>query len=172
VTRVLLGDERHVDGAAQVWAEATAARDGAAQVAPLKLSRPIIAGVLSQPGAVLVVAVDDGGGDPVIGFAVAEPMPAASGAADSVAPATAEVRYVGVSPRHWGSGLGRGLLRRLCAELAAAGFGAAQLLVYVDNAPATRLYRQLGWRPDGRSQLHPRTGKPEQRYRLSLGGGC
>jgi ribosomal protein S18 acetylase RimI-like enzyme len=189
VTRVLLGDERHVDGAAQVWAEATATRDGADQIAPLELSRPVIAGVLSQPGAVLVIAVDDDDGDQVIGFAIAEPVPAATGpaapatgpaapatgpAAPAVGPAlpaTAEVRYVGVSPRRWRSGLGGCLLRRLCAELAAAGFGAAQLLVYADNAGATHLYRQLGWRPDGPPQPHPRTGKPEQRYRLSLAGG-
>jgi ribosomal protein S18 acetylase RimI-like enzyme len=181
VTRVLLGNERHVDGAAQVWAEATAARDGADRIAPLELSRPVIAGVLSQPGAVLVVAVDDVDGDRVIGFAVAEPVPAASGpavpasgpavaASGPATPATAEVRYVGVTPRHWGSGLGGTLLRRLCAELAATGYGSAQLLVYTDNAPATRLYRRLGWRPAGSPRPHPRTGKPEQRYRLSLSG--
>jgi len=44
----------------------------------------------------------------------------------------------------------------------------AQLFVYVSNRRATGLYEQLGWRPQGSPEPHPRTGKPQQRYRLTL----
>lgn len=163
---VLRGDNRHLDGAAMVWAEATAARDGHSDVAPLEVSRPIIARVLDQPGAVLVVALDDG--EQVVAFAVAEPVPARAGPGAAVQ--TAEVRYVGVGPQRWGAGLGRSVLRLLCAELAGAGFIEAQLLVYVDNTQAVGLYEQLGWQSEGIPAPHSRTGKPEQRYRLRLAG--
>jgi ribosomal protein S18 acetylase RimI-like enzyme len=166
---MLRGDERHLAGAAQVWAEATAARDGDPDVAPLAVSRPILAGVLARPGAVLVVALDEDENEQVAGFAVAEPV--TDGAGPGTRPATAEVRYLGVQPARQGTGLGRGLLRLICAELAAAGFTDAQLLVYADNTPAVRLYEQLGWRPEGTPAPHPRTGRAEQRYRLRLTGG-
>jgi ribosomal protein S18 acetylase RimI-like enzyme len=162
VTTVVRGDRSHIDGAAQVWAEATAARDGDPDVAPLEISRPIIASVLDQPRAVLVVALDQA--SQVAAFAVA--APAHDGAASSAT--TAEVEYVGVRPGRWGSGLARSVLRRLCPELAAGGFTDAQLLVYLSNQRAVRLYEQLGWLPQGSPRPHLRTGKPEQRYRLTL----
>lgn len=164
VTVVMVGDLRHLDGAAQVWAEATAARDGDPFVAPLELSRPVLARVLYRPGAVFVVALDDD--EQVVALAVAEPL-VADGEPGS-APATAEVKYVGVHPKQWGSGLGRSVMRLLCARLARAGFLDARLLVYADNARAVALYERLGWQPDGPATAHPRTGKPEQRYRLRL----
>ena len=163
MTAVLRGDDRHIDGAAQVWAEATAARDGDPDVAPLEDSRPIIARVLGRPGAVLTVALDES--NQVVAFAVA------ASAHDSAArpcASTAEVEYVGVRPGRWGAGLARRVLQLLCAELSADGFAEAQLFVYLDNRRATGLYEQLGWRPRGSPQPHPRTGKPQQRYRLTL----
>jgi ribosomal protein S18 acetylase RimI-like enzyme len=156
------GNRGHIDGAAQVWAEATAARDGDPDVAPLENSRPIIAGVADRPRRVLVVAIDEG--DQVVAFAVA--AAAADGSASPAA--TAEVEYAGVSPGNWGQGLARRVLQKMCAELAADGFTDAQLLVYVSNHRAVSLYEQLGWRPEGSPVPHRRTGKPEQRYRLSL----
>lgn len=165
MVRVLRGDKSHLNGAAQVWAEATAARDGDPGVAPLEFSRPLIAGVFGQPAAVLVIAQD--AHEHVVAFAVAEPVLAAGPGR----PATsAEVQYVGVQPGLWGTGLGGRVVRQLCAELAADGFLDAQLLVYVDNSRAVSRYQQLGWRPQGTPAAHPRTGKPEQRYRLRLGG--
>jgi ribosomal protein S18 acetylase RimI-like enzyme len=80
------------------------------------------------------------------------------------------VHYVGVQPGQWGTGLGRKVVQHLCAELAADGFLEAELLVYVDNARAVSLYRQLGWRPQGTPVPHSATRKPEQRYRLALIG--
>jgi ribosomal protein S18 acetylase RimI-like enzyme len=164
--RVLRGDESHLNGAAQVWAEATAARDGDPDVAALQCSRPIIAGAFGQPGAVLVIALDED--EQVAGFAVAEPLLA--DAEPGMPAESAEVQYVGVQPELWGTGLGRRVVQHLCAELTADGFLEAQLLAYVDNSRAVSLYQQLGWRPQGTPAPHPRTGKPEQRYRLKLGG--
>jgi ribosomal protein S18 acetylase RimI-like enzyme len=149
-----------VDAAAQIWAEATAARDGEDEVAELADSRPIIQGVLDRsPGSLLLLARTDDG-DPV-GFAAVEPLAGRE-------QATAELCYFGVSPRSWGQHVGERLLRALVAELAAAGITRAELSVYVANVRATRLYERLGWRAYGDPTPHPRTGKPEQRYRLAL----
>ena len=163
---MLRGDKGHLDGAAQVWAEATAARDGDSDVAALQISRPVLARFLDRPGAIFVVAVDQD--EQVVAFAVAEPA-SACGEPGAVA-ATAEIRLVGVRPVRWGAGLGRGVMQLLAAELAGAGFLDAQLLVYADNGKAVRLYEQLGWRAEGPLVSHPRTGRPEQRYRLRLPG--
>jgi ribosomal protein S18 acetylase RimI-like enzyme len=115
---------------------------------------------------VLVIALDDD--DQVVAFALAEPLLAD---AEPRRPATsAEVQYVGVQPKRWGTGLGRQVIQYLCAELAADGFLNAQLLVYADNSRAVSLYQRLGWRPQGTPAPHPRTGKPEQCYRLTLAG--
>jgi ribosomal protein S18 acetylase RimI-like enzyme len=158
------GDRSNIAGAAQVWAEATAFRDGDPEVAPLEDSRPIIAGVAGRPRSVLFVALDDQ--DQVTAFAVAAP---ALGSEDDPA-VTAEVEYVGVRPgRMGGPGLARGVLELLCAELAADGFTRAQLLVYVSNRRAVSVYQHLGWQAEGSPRPHRRTGKPEQRYRRMLG---
>lgn len=149
-----------IDAAAQIWAEATAARDGDHEVAELTDSRPIIQGVLDRsPGSLLLLAWSDEG-EPVA-FAAVEP-------AAEHGRATAELCYFGVSPPSWGLGVGERLLRGLVAELATAEFTSAELSVYVDNVRATRLYERLGWRAFGDPTPHPRTGKPEQRYRLAL----
>jgi ribosomal protein S18 acetylase RimI-like enzyme len=164
MVRLVRGDRIHIDGAAQVWAEATAFRDGDPDVAPLEDSRPIITGVAARPRSVLIVALDDE--DKVMAFAVA--APALECTDDLVG--TAEVEYVGVRPGGWGAGLASGMLELLCAELAADGFTRAQLLVYVSNRRAVSVYERLGWRAEGSPQPHRRTGKPEQRYRRTLGG--
>ncbi|MBQ1075144.1 phosphotransferase [Micromonospora sp. C31] len=44
-------DERHIDEAARIWAEATAARDGDTEIAPLRLARPLIEAVLDSAPA-------------------------------------------------------------------------------------------------------------------------
>ena len=164
MARLVRGDRSHIDGAAQIWAEATAFRDGDPDVAPLEGSRPIIAGVFGRPRSVPVVALDDE--DQVMAFAVA--APARAGTDDLVG--AAEVEYVAVRPGRWGNGLARGVLELLCAELAADGFTRAQLLVYVSNRRAVSLYERLGWQAAGRPQPHRRTGKPEQRYQRTLSG--
>jgi ribosomal protein S18 acetylase RimI-like enzyme len=154
---VRLGGPEDIDGAAAVWARATATRDGEAEIPSLDAARAVLLDSLRDERSTFVVAV---GGSAVIGFATAEPV----GSAD-----VAEVRYVGVDPAHWGTGVGAAVMARLAAELAAAGFLAAQLLVYADNASARRLYERMDWTWDGQEpSLHPRTGKPEVRYVIVL----
>jgi len=164
----LTRDPADVDAAAQIWAEATAARDGSEEVAELADSRPIIQGVLDRSArSLLMLARTEAGG--LAGFAAVEPAarPAPYPAADP-AQLTAQLSYFGVSPRLWGEGTGERMLRALAERLAGAGYSRAELSVYVDNARATALYERLGWQPCGSPTPHPRTGKPEQRYQLVL----
>ncbi len=153
------GHAEYVDEAAAIWAEATAARDGAAEVAPLSLARPLIQRVTERsPRSLLLVALD--AGERVVGFAAIEPAPADA--------ATADLRYLGVHPRNWSGGVGRQLLLALPGHLTAAGYVRAELDVYLDNRRAVDLYEHLGWRRTGDPAPHPRTGRLEQRYRLDL----
>jgi ribosomal protein S18 acetylase RimI-like enzyme len=148
-----------VDEAAQIWAEATAARDGLQTVPDLSVSRPVIEAVLDHSAdSFVLVARADGGS--AVGFAAVRP---AEGEQRS-----AEVRYLGVRPGSWGRGVGERLLRELRSRLTAAGYRRAELLVYVGNQRAIALYERLGWQACGGPTMHPRTGKPEQRYELQL----
>jgi ribosomal protein S18 acetylase RimI-like enzyme len=148
-----------VDEAAQIWAEATAARDGEEDVADLEVSRPIITGVLDRsPRALLLIARTAEG---TAGFAAVEPLGDTDGNA-------AEIRYLGVRPWMWGHGVGEALLRALPERLRAAGFGRAVLSVYADNSRATALYERLGWQLSGAATPHRVTGKPERHYELPL----
>lgn len=154
---VRLGDSRDVDGAARAWARATARRDDKPEIPPLQAARDVLLDSLRKERSTFVVAASDG---EVLGFAIAEPA----------SPRVAEVRYVGVDPAYWGAGVGRAVMARMADELASAGFRSAQLLVYADNLPARRLYERIGWQWDeAPPSAHPRTGKPEVRYRLRLG---
>ncbi|WP_212986274.1 GNAT family N-acetyltransferase [Actinoplanes auranticolor] len=149
----------HLDEAATIWTEATAARDGDAEIAPLSFARPIIQRVLeSSLRSLLLVAVDDTGR--VVGFAAVEPMAAHE--------TTADIRYLAVQPGHWGGGVARQLMAALPGLLAAAGFTHGELDVYLDNPRAVKLYEGHGWRPYGDASPHPRSGRLEQRYRLDL----
>jgi ribosomal protein S18 acetylase RimI-like enzyme len=149
-----------IDAAAQIWAEATAARDGRAEVAALADARPIIQGVLDRSAqAFLLIALS--ADEVAAGFAVIEP---AVGRSD----ATAEVTYIGVRPGMWGQGIGAALLRAASDRLTATGYVSVELSVYVANRRAVALYERLGWQPVGSPSPHPRTAKPEQRYGLRL----
>jgi ribosomal protein S18 acetylase RimI-like enzyme len=146
-----------IDAAAQIWAAATAARDGEDEVADLADSRPIIQRVLDRsPESVLLLARSEHGTP--LAFAAVEPI------SDRVA----ELTYFGVSPHLFGLGVGQELLRDLQHRLTARGYDRAELSVYTDNLRAIRLYGGLGWQPYGEPTPHRKTGKPEQRYRLSL----
>jgi ribosomal protein S18 acetylase RimI-like enzyme len=146
-----------IDAAAQIWAEATAARDGEDEVAGLEDSRPIIQGVLDRSAeSVLLLARSE------------ERTPLAFAAVEPIGDRIAELTYFGVSPQLFGRGVGKELLTDLHRRLAAHGYDQAELSVYTDNLRATRLYEGLGWQPYGEPTPHRRTGKPEQRYRVSL----
>jgi RimJ/RimL family protein N-acetyltransferase len=149
----------HLDDAAQIWAEATAGRDGDPDVAPLELSRPIIEAVLTASPRSLLLVASDHAWTPV-GFAVAEPLSGEEQAA--------ELRYLGVRPWAWGGGVATELLVALDRELADRGFTRAQLYVYVDNVRSVDLYRRMGWEPQPDVRIHPRSGRHEQRYTRDL----
>jgi len=148
-----------VDDAAQIWAEATAARDGDDEVADLRDSRPIIQAVLdrSPRSMVLIARAADG---TATGFAAVEPVP---GGRD-----TARLSYLGVRHGMWGQGIAERLLAELRLRLRAGAFTRAELSVYADNQRAVALYERLGWQSTGEPTPHPRTGRPEQRYQLTL----
>jgi ribosomal protein S18 acetylase RimI-like enzyme len=149
----------YLDEAGQIWAEATAARDGVPEIAPITESRPIIEGVVNgRPSGLLLVALDRAGA--AVGFAAIE-LPAGAGG-------VAEVRYLGVIPGLWGKGAAAALLGAVADELRNRGFREAILFVYEDNPRAVRLYRRLGWRPQLEAHTHPRSGRLERRYAIEL----
>ncbi len=150
----------YVDDAAQIWAEATAARDGDPDVAPLDVSRPVIDAVVnSSPRSLLLIALDADGR--ALGFAAAEPI-------SDVKAQRADLRYLGVRPDAWDEGIAAQLLTALHRQLKTTGFATAQLLVYTDNLRASALYQRHGWSPYGGPARHPRSGRPEQLYTLNL----
>jgi ribosomal protein S18 acetylase RimI-like enzyme len=149
-----------VTAAAQIWAEATATREGDDEVPGLDVARPVIQDVLDRsPRSFLLIARSADGA--ATGFAAVEPLPGADGAG-------AQVSYLGVRPQMWGQGVAGRLLQELLVRLKAAGFTHAELSVYVDNVRATALYERLGGQARGAPTPHPRTQKPEQRYELRL----
>jgi ribosomal protein S18 acetylase RimI-like enzyme len=149
--------QRLRDEAAQIWAQATARRDGDAQVGSLAEARPLIDAVLdSSVGSMLLVAYDGDG--PTVGFAAISPE----------ANGVAEVRYLGVRPDAWGRGVATALMTALPAALIDAGFTAAVLSVYVDNYPAVAVYQRARWTPSGEPTPHPQSHRLEQRYRMKL----
>jgi ribosomal protein S18 acetylase RimI-like enzyme len=153
-------DQPYLDAAAQLWAEATAARDHDDEVAGLDLARPVIDAVLaSSPRSRLFVGLAQT--EQVLAFAAVEPLRTSE-------TATAELRYLGVQPTQWGCGLGERLLRQVTDRLALLGFSRGELSVYTDNARAVALYEKLGWEAVGTPTKHPKTGKAEQRYGLGL----
>lgn len=157
--RLIDGTATHVDAAAQIWAEATAKRDGDADVAPLELARPIIQRVLdASPRAFLPIVL---AGDTTVAFAAVAPV-------DEVDGREAEIHYLGVAPAFWGHGVGGFLLESVCRELKLRGFARAGLSVYADNPAAVRLYERRGWQVYGEGKVHPRSGRLEREYRLIL----
>jgi ribosomal protein S18 acetylase RimI-like enzyme len=155
-----------IDEAAGIWAEATAVRDGDAEVPPLDLARPVIQGVLDRSSrSFLLIALSADG--TAGGFAAIEPVPGAPGAPGGDE-ATAQISYIGVCPRLWGQHIAETLLLETCRRLSDAGYASVELSVYVDNHRAAALYERLGWCAVGEPTAHPSTGKPEQRYSLRL----
>lgn len=146
------------DAAAQIWAEAVTRRDGSdPDASPITAVRPRIDAVLDGAGrGALLSALDPAGR--TVGF-VALSMPVGQ---------TAELGYLGVRPDAWGRGVASALLASVRSSLERAGVAQALLSVHVDNAAAVTSYVRAGWVPDGEPVPHERTGRPVQRYRLSL----
>jgi ribosomal protein S18 acetylase RimI-like enzyme len=151
---------QHLADAARIWAEATAARDGDAEIPPLGPSRDRIQQALDvSPRSLLLITVDESGS--VVGFATA----ATQAPGDKT---SAEIRYIGVRPDAWGRGGGSSLLLSAAALLHEAGFTTAVLEVYVDNVRAVRLYEKLGWHRIGAVRPHPGSGRLLEDYSLEL----
>jgi ribosomal protein S18 acetylase RimI-like enzyme len=151
---------QHLADAAQIWAQATAARDGDAAVAPLELSRELIQQVLdTSPQSLLLITVDESGA--VVGFATAAPRSPGD-------ETTAELKYIGVRPDAWGRGAGSSLLLSAAELLREAGFAKVVLKVYGDNVRAVRLYEKLGWHRIGAGHPHGVSGRLLEDYSLDL----
>lgn len=150
--------EADARAAAEIWAAATAARDGE-QPAPgdARTARAVIGAVLAAQGT-LLLALDQS--RRALGFATLQPVPQQE--------ACAELRYLAVRPELWGQGAGRALMRTLPMWLRELGFERAWLTVYADNARARSLYELAGWRATGETLRHDRTGKPMVRYELEM----
>lgn len=156
---VARGDD-YLDDAARIWAEATAARDGDPDVAPLDVARPLLESAVSGSAAALFLIALDGDGK-AVGFAIGEPVGAA-------AERRAELRYLGVGPDAWGGGVATRLLAAVRDELRARGFVEAELWVNDDNQRAIALYRRTGWEPVPEVRVNPRSGRQMRRYALRI----
>jgi ribosomal protein S18 acetylase RimI-like enzyme len=157
---VIAGPGEYLDEAGRIWAEATAFRDGSPDVAPLDAARAVIKPVVgSSAQSLLLVAL--GNDNDALGFAVAV-------TAGPVHDRRAELRYLGVRPRAWGGGIAARLLAALRDALSSRGFVEAELWVYCDNRRAIDLYRRTQWRASADVRIHPRSGRREQRYTLTI----
>jgi ribosomal protein S18 acetylase RimI-like enzyme len=147
-----------VEAAAQLWADATAARDGADHFQSLAWTRPVIAAAIAEvtDSAMLTAVAAD---DHPIGFAVIQ----------SSGPGVAIVRYFAVRSAVWGHGVGRRLLSELTYFLSARGFAGAELWVRNNNDAAIGLYERLGWGWDGASRPNPDSGHLMLHYTLDVG---
>ena len=149
-----------IESAARIWAHATAKRD---EVDPTDTSYeeavPLIRDVLARGENSYLLCVRDESEMRV--FAALQPV----GDHDST---SAELRYLGVAPGHWGAGWARRLLVALPDSLRARGYEEVELWVYADNIRAIFVYEAMGWQSTRDTRPHPKTGRTEQRYRLKL----
>jgi ribosomal protein S18 acetylase RimI-like enzyme len=84
--------------------------------------------------------------------------------------ADGELYAIYVDPEHWGTGVGRGLIRAGERRLAELGYTDVVLWVLEDNPRARRFYEAAGWSHDGSRQPIDLFGVslPEVRYRKRL----
>jgi GNAT superfamily N-acetyltransferase len=81
-----------------------------------------------------------------------------------------ELYAIYVTPEHWDTGAGRGLMDAAVEALREAGFAEAVLWVLEDNPRARRFYERAGWTVDGAVKEDEFLGTRvrEVRYRISL----
>jgi ribosomal protein S18 acetylase RimI-like enzyme len=73
-----------------------------------------------------------------------------------------------VDPRHWGAGIGRGLLARAEKEMHDRGWTVGELSTQVLNARARRLYERAGWQDTGGRHPHKDDGLEMAEYEREL----
>lgn len=157
---VVAGPSEYLDEVSQIWAEATAVRDGHCEIASLDAARAVIEAVVnSSAQSLLLVALSQD--NDALGFAAALPVGTAHDR-------RAELRYLGVRPQAWGGGIAVRLLAALREALRSRGFVEAELWVYRDNRRAIDLYRRMEWQTSSDVRIHPRSGQREQRYTQTI----
>lgn len=154
--KIVEGGPDDVDAAALIWAHAVAVRDGYDEVPTVEQARPGVERALAEKPSLLLLALD---GERPVGFV----------AGGRQAEGVAFVNYVGVHPDAWGKGVAQALLGEFPGRFATLGYTSAELMVYLYNERAVRLYEHLGWRAVGAPTPQPENGKLEQRYALALG---
>jgi RimJ/RimL family protein N-acetyltransferase len=84
--------------------------------------------------------------------------------------AEGELYTIYVAPQHWGSGVGRELIRAGEERLRELGHRSIVLWVLDGNARAQRFYEQAGWSADGERRTIEFVGQsiPEVRYAKTL----
>jgi ribosomal protein S18 acetylase RimI-like enzyme len=146
-----------IEAAALLWAEATAARDGAEHFQSLTWAGPAIAAAIAEAAdSQMLTAL--GAEDRPLGFAVTQ----------SSREGLAILRYFAVRSAMWGQGVGTRLLAEVARSLRARSFSGAELWVRENNRAAINLYEQLGWRFDGPTSLNPDSGHLMLHYTLDL----
>ena len=157
-------DPRVIEDAAAIWAQATAYRDDVdANDISVEDAVPLIRDVLAASPHSFLLAIADPETDAVVCFAAVQPE------REQSSPGRGELRYLGVSPEHWGEGWARRLLVALPDASRQEDFQDVILWVYADNTRAIWVYEAMGWNGTGRTRKHPVTGRVEAEYRLKLG---
>ena len=134
--------------AAQIWARATAERDGLLVPAAAEEKLPGIQHRLSTGNGSLHIARLRGR---AAGFAlvVAHEVMAHEVVAPEAVPreTVLELVYLAVAPGEWGAGIGRSLLAHVDDLARMTGAGRLELWVLEDNERAAGVYRRSGWKP-------------------------
>ncbi|HWS35100.1 MAG TPA: GNAT family N-acetyltransferase [Actinoplanes sp.] len=133
--------------AANIWAGATAKRDGLLVPAAAEEKLPGIQHRLSTSTGSLHVAYLRG--EPA-GFALVVTHESAL-----------ELVYLAVAPEAWGAGIGGSLLTYVDDLARVAGVGCLELWVIDDNERAVRVYERSGWKPT--EDLKASAGRLERR---------
>lgn len=146
------------DAAAQIWAEATAQRDGEHEVATIEEARPVLDRVLQLANSYLMLAWQNA---EIAGFAALSKL-------NHDQSASFEIHYLATAPSKSRQGIARALLENLTVFFKQQNADAAYLKVYEDNHSAVKLYTQAGWEPYGQSTIHPHSHRLEATYCLKL----
>jgi ribosomal protein S18 acetylase RimI-like enzyme len=77
----------------------------------------------------------------------------------------AELGALYVDPAHWRRGAGDALVRAALERLAGLPYTDVVLWTFSENAAAIALYERHGWRADGATKIHARSGEPAVRFR-------